>query len=265
MRRTSICIFMLSLLALGGCKPSTQEKTSPRTDSAEDNQPAAHWKALPGVLDFYDEVKKVQANFKLETFTNGELSSEVSGTYAYSKGESVWHYKGTDGSLQRIVECYVDRAAVKAPKAAKRRRRRHRHKKAAPVFAVVAEHQAKYPCVLQALVHYSGAIRRNRLDHDGKVYLVNKFDESRRQITKITMVKGTVTMVYSFANIVFIPMDGMKLPWDKPKPVAVTPKSAAPATPAKAEPKPEPKAPAKPTPVAPMKPAVSEDDEKPPI
>ncbi|MBU1535376.1 hypothetical protein KKF84_08645, partial [Myxococcota bacterium] len=236
MKRSFLLIVCISVAMLSACALFKNEKPTNSANQKDDAVPASKWKSLPGVLDFYDEVKKVQADFKLETFANGELASEVSGKYKYSKGESVWQYMGSGGSLQRIVECFVDRAVVKAPVVKKRR---HRKKSTEPPFAVVAEHQAKYPCVLQALVHYSGAIKRNRLDHDGKVYIVNGFDDEKRQIQKVTMVKGTVTMVYHFGKIVFTPMEGMKLPWDKPlppkEPAAVSPKGASSGPPSKPE------------------------------
>jgi len=174
------------------------------------------WKGLSDVLDFYDEVKSVKSDFKLETYIDGSVSIS-SGTYEYIKGESKWFYTNEEGKVGRIVECFVDKAVVKQPAKRRRRRRRRRRSKSSKEskMEVIATVDAKYPCVLQALIHYSGALNRNRLDREGKIFLVNTFDKEKRRIKKVTMVKNGKTLVYTFSNFKFTPMDGEVLPWNK--------------------------------------------------
>jgi hypothetical protein len=220
MKKPIISILATIILIVTGC--SLLGKKDDTTKSGATNTPenAAKWKTLPDVLDFYDEVKKINSDFKLEIFSGAGEPATFSGKYEYVRGESKWTYLGPDGKLNRIIECFVDRVVIKVPKTKTKtkRRRRRRRRKPKTKLVVDAEHKAKYPCVIQALVHYSGALNRNRLDHDNKIFLVNKFNDEKKLINKVTLVKGRDTMVYSFSNIEFQLMEGQTFPGSKPEP-----------------------------------------------
>ncbi len=211
--RSCLASLLPAVLLLTSCSlfQKKQGNTTKNNESANAAADAAKWSALPGVLDFYDEVQMVQADFTLTIYSGGALASEKKGKYEYKKGESVWRYLNGADQLQRQVECFIDKALVKVPQGGR-----------GTSMKIVGSHEAKYPCVLQALVHYSGALKRNRLDHDGKVFIVNRYLKHRRQIRKVTMVKGGTTMVYLFSGIRFIPMPGQKLP-DLSAPVSSAP------------------------------------------
>ncbi|MDA3863151.1 MAG: hypothetical protein PF689_04700 [Deltaproteobacteria bacterium] len=190
-----ILFFMIILLNFSSCSllKSKNQNTTRKQTSVQDNK----WRVLGKVLDFYDEVKMVRADFKLEVFANNIKQVTSYGKYVYSRGQSKYLYV-KDDKPSKVIECYVDKAVVKAP---------------GENGKILAEKKAKYPCLLQSLVHYSGAVKKNRLDHEDKVYMVREFDFEKRQIKKVTLVRGNSTLVYNFTNIEFTPFEGQELPW----------------------------------------------------
>jgi hypothetical protein len=220
MKIFKLVLVLLLSIYLNSCglfgKTSDQSQTS---NNKKVRYNSKKWKKLPKVLDFYDEVKTVKTEFKVEQYADGEVVDVTKGEYLYSRGESKWIYK-KDGKISRTIECYVDKVKIIIPgkkrKRGRRRRKKHKEK--------VIEIEAKYACLLQALVHYSGEVKKNRLNWGGKIYIVNEFSFKKREIQKVTLVKSDgATMVYTFTNIEFTPLDGEKLPFNEKKEEPVKP------------------------------------------
>ncbi|MGM0597667.1 MAG: hypothetical protein ACQES9_11575 [Myxococcota bacterium] len=192
-----ILFFMIILLNLSSCSffKSEKQNTTGKKEKVQNNK----WRGLGEVLDFYDEVKMIRADFKLEVFVNNIKKETSYGKYVYSRGQSKYLYVKND-KPSKVIECYVDKAVVKAP---------------GENGNILAEKKAKYPCLLQSLVHYSGAVKNNRLEHEDRIYMVKEFDYEKKQINKVTLVRGDSTLVYTFSNIEFTPFEGQTLPWKK--------------------------------------------------
>ena len=68
------------------------------------------------------------------------------------------------------------------------------------------------------MVHYNGALNKNKLTHDGKIFIVNDYDPDKKQIKKFSIVKNSSTvLVYSFKNIKFFDANGNEIKSEKPK------------------------------------------------
>lgn len=182
-----------------------RSKTTPvKNHGAEETPSNESISRIAGILDHYDEIFKVTSDFHLDVFVDGAVAESSSGRHEYSRGEEKWFYL-QNGEVVKIVECYVDRAVVRVPpsKQASGKPGKKKAKENAPASDVVSEYQAKYPCAIQALVRYNAEIKGNKLEHDGKVYVVNSVDEENRTLTKVSMHKDNRVQVYTFSNIRF--------------------------------------------------------------
>lgn len=195
--------FWLCLSILAACN---RTKTTPvQKRNVEETPSHENISRITGILDHYDEVFKVTSEFQLDVFVDGGVVESSTGRHEYSRGEEKWFYM-QDGAVVKIVECYVDRALVRVPHAhlsKQRKKEKGKGKKDESVFDVVSEYQAKYPCAMQALVRYNSELKGNKLEHDGKVYVVNAVDEEARTVTKVSLHKDNRIQVYTFSNIRF--------------------------------------------------------------
>lgn len=200
--KISAAAFLVFFL-ISACNLSGKKTTS---DSSSDNQnkpskPASNQGiSLSKILDFYDEVQSVESKFQTEIIVNGTSQGMSEGSYTYNRGSSRWVYYKNDKVL-RIVECEPDRAIVKVPVKSKKNPEK-----------IVQEKKSKFPCVMQAIVHYSGAFSGNTLTRKENIYSVDKYDASVRHIIQVTHKKGDMTIIYKFMDIKFTPMPGKSLP-----------------------------------------------------
>lgn len=193
--------FWLCLSILSACN---RTKTTPvQKRNVEETPSHENISRITGILDHYDDVFKVTSEFQLDVFVDGGVVESSTGRHEYSRGEEKWLYM-KNGEVVKIVECYVDRALVRVPHAkSSTQRKKGKEKKDESVFDVVSEYQAKYPCAMQALVRYNSELKGNKLEHDGKVYVVNAVDEEARTVTKVSLHKNNRIQVYTFSNIRF--------------------------------------------------------------
>ncbi len=198
-------VLLLSLFLLLPAACNRTKTTPVKNQHVEETPSGENISRIAGILDHYDEVFKVVSDFHLDVFVDGAVAKSSSGRHEYSRGEEKWFYL-QDGEVVKTVECYVDRAVVRIPPS-KQPQPKGKGKKgkaeSAPQTDVVAEYQAKYPCAIQALVRYNAELKGNKLEHDGKMYVVNAVDEQARTVTKVSLHKGNEVQVYTFSNIRF--------------------------------------------------------------
>ncbi len=187
---------IIAVLLVVSCTP----KKGGTTAEADQGSPS-QWAQLGDILDHYDESAKITADFIHDVFVDGTVQETSSGRHEYSRGEEKWFYL-KDGELQRTVECFVDKAVVRVPLDKQPRKKGKKRPKANdPDAEIVAVHEANYPCAMQALVRYHSQLKGNKLEHDGKVFVVNSFDVEKKVIRKISMHRDNRIQVYTFSNI----------------------------------------------------------------
>jgi len=192
-------ILTIALILSVGCTP---KKTTPTTGTGDGPTANLQWSKLGEILDHYDEAYKITSEFHLDVFVDGSVVEASTGKHEYVRGEEKWFYmKG--GELQKTVECYVDKAVVRVPLALQPKVKGKKPKAAGPDADIVSVYESKYPCAVQALVRYSSTLQGNKLNHDGKVYVVNSFNEEAKTISKISMHKDNRILVYTFSDVKF--------------------------------------------------------------
>ncbi len=172
-------------------KADTAHKTAAAPSSAE-----SKWKRLVEILDHYDEMKMVTSEFESRAFMPDGTIKVEEGRHVYSKGRSQWVYFDTKGRRIREINCYEDKVVVKMFKYRRRRKE--------PKIKTV-EIPARYTCALQALIHYTGALDKNRLEKGDKVIIVHDFDPEKGIIRKITLVKNNISTEILFKNVSLVP------------------------------------------------------------
>ncbi|MBU1219577.1 hypothetical protein KKF34_17665 [Myxococcota bacterium] len=193
-----LVFFLMSACNLPGKKTTSESSTNDQ--SKPSNQTPNQGISLSKILDFYDEVQSVESKFQTEIIVDGNSQGTSEGTYTYNRGSSRWVYYKNDKVI-RIVECEPDRAIVKVPVKSKKNPEK-----------IVQEKKSKFPCVMQAIVHYSGAFSGNTLTRKENIYTVDKHDAAARHIIQVTHKKSGMTIIYKFLDIKFTPMPGKSLP-----------------------------------------------------
>ncbi|MBN2724590.1 MAG: hypothetical protein JXR95_11015 [Deltaproteobacteria bacterium] len=200
--KTAVFFFLAVILSASCTKKDNTEPTTvnPKLEDSSGNS-SGKWAGLSKVLDYYDEVMKVESDFSLEAMAGGKVTAREEGKYSYSKGQSRWEYysNGNSNNIHKIIECYADKVVVK--KIVGRRKKREK---------IVQEVEGKFPCLIQSLVHYSGALKKNILNREDKTYVVNEIDRDSRKISRVSYLRGGAVVVYKFSNIQFTPMPGSK-------------------------------------------------------
>jgi len=216
-------ILVIALVLTVGC---TSKKTTPTVINGNNTTASHQWSKLGEILDHYDEIYKITSEFHLDVFVDGAVVEASSGKHEYARGEEKWLYmKG--GELEKTVECYVDKAVVRVPLSRQPKAKGKKPTAApGPDADIVSVYESKYPCAVQALVRYSSTLQGNKLNHDGKVYVVNSFDTEAKTIGKISMHKDNRILVYTFSDVKF-----EAAPPEEP----VKPESTEPAEPAPAD------------------------------
>ena len=196
MRSSVISVFLSVIIMLSaGCsllrgskEPDTPKAgRQPTSDAGQDR-----WKRLVEILDHYDEVRMVTSDFESRAFLPDGTVKVETGKHVYSKGRSQWVYFDDKGRRVREINCYEDRVEVRLFKYRGRRRKPK---------VTTKEFPGRYTCALQALVHYTGALQKNRLKKDDKTIIVHDFDSEEGIIRKITLVKNNISTEIVFRNV----------------------------------------------------------------